>query len=143
MFYAGNTTKLTGLTYRQLDNVVRNRHLYPSCRAACGRGTVRRFSQRDLVALRLAKEILGAGHDLGPFMHILRFVQRGRRLPPIHKLESTVLVSNGRNVRIVDRAKLNLSPTLEARSVVYVVNIGAAAGYVRERIERLAQAGKK
>jgi hypothetical protein len=142
MYHAGTVTNLTGLSYRQLDHVVRNRHLRPSCAAAHGRGTVRSFSERDLVALRLTKDILGAGHRLGPFMHIVRYVQRGRGLPPIHTLEGKVLVSNGREIRIVDGAKMNLSRTLEARSVIYVVDLGAAVRHVRQRIERLDQTAK-
>ena len=137
MFYAGKTIKITELSYRQLDNAVRNRLLQPSRGAARGRGTLRSFSERDLIALRLAKEILGAGHRLGPFMHIVRYVQHGRALPPIHKLEGKVLVSNGREVRIVDGARVNLSRTLETRSVIYVVDLGDAARRVREGIERL------
>jgi DNA-binding transcriptional MerR regulator len=90
IFHAGNTTKITELSYRQLDNIVRNRLLRPSRRAACGRGTVRSFSERDLIALRLTKEILGAGHRLGPFMHILRYVQHGRELPPLDQLEAAL-----------------------------------------------------
>lgn len=142
MFYARHAIKVTGLSYRQLDNVVRNRLLRPSRGAAHGRGTVRSFSERDLVALRLTKEILGARHRLGPFMHILRFVQQGRELPPIYTLEGKVLVSNGREVRIVDGAKMNLSRTL-ARSVIYVVDLGAAVRHVRHRIDRLEQKSSK
>jgi hypothetical protein len=142
MYTAGTTAKLTGLSYRQLDHVVRNRHLRPSCAAAHGRGTVRSFSERDLVALRLTRDILGAGHRLGPFMHIIRYVQRGRALPPFHTLEDKVLVSNGRDVQIVDGSKLNLARTLEARRVAYVVDLGAAVRHVRDRIERTAQKGK-
>lgn len=142
-YSAGTTTNLTGLSYRQLDHIVRNRHLRPSCAAARGRGTVRSFSERDLVALRLTKDILDTGHRLGPFMHLVRYVQRGRGLPPVHELEGKVLISNGREVRIVDGTKMNLSRTLEARSVIYVVDLGAAARHVRHRIERLEQKSSK
>jgi hypothetical protein len=142
MVHAGNTTKVTGLSYRQLDNAVRNRLLQPSRGAAQGRGTLRSFSERDLIALRLAKEILGAGHRLGPFMHILRFVQHGRRLPPLDQLEGKVLVSNGSKVHVVDGAKMNLSRTLEACSLVYVVDLGAATRHVRHGIERITRTAK-
>lgn len=142
MFYAGNTTKITGLSYRQLDNVVRNRLLQPSRGAAHGRGTVRGFSERDLLALRLAKDLLDAGHRLGPFMHMIRYVQHGRGLPPLDQLEGKVLVSNGREVRVVDGAKMNLSGTLETRRMLHVVDLGAAAGHVRHRIQKVAQKSK-
>lgn len=52
MYQAGNAIKVTGLSYRQLDNIVRNRLLRPSHAAAQGRGSVRSFNERDLIALR-------------------------------------------------------------------------------------------
>jgi hypothetical protein len=142
MYQAGNAIKVTGLSYRQLDNIVRNRLLRPSHAAAQGRGSVRSFNERDLVALRLTKDILGAGHRLGPFMHIVRFVQRGRGMPPLAQLEGKVLVSNGREVHVVDGSKMNLARTLEARAVIYVVDLGAAARHVRHRIERIVEGAK-
>lgn len=142
MYVAGQVLKVTGLSYRQLDNVVRNRLLRPSHAVAQGRGTVRSFNERDLVALRLTKDILGAGHRLGPFMHIVRYVQRGRGMPPLAQLEGKVLVSNGREVHVVDGSKMNLVRTLEARGVICVVDLGAAARHVRQRIERIARTAK-
>lgn len=142
MYIAGQVLKVTGLSYRQLDNIVRNRRLRPSRAAAHGRGTVRSFSERDLVALRLTKDILGAGHRLGPFMHLVRYVQHGRGMPPLAQLEGKVLVSNGREVRVIDGAKMSLARTLKARSVIYVVDLGAAVGHVRESIERIARTAK-
>lgn len=142
MYTARSTAKLTGLSYRQIDHVVRNRHLRPSCAAAHGRGTVRGFSERDLIALRLVKELLDAGHRLGPFMHMIRYVQHGRGLPPLGQLEGKVLVSNGREAHVVDGAKMNLSGTLETRRMLHVVDLGAAAGHVRHRIQQVARKSK-
>ncbi|MDC3956279.1 hypothetical protein KEG38_20630 [Polyangium jinanense] len=143
MFHAGKTTKITGLSYRQLDNAVRNRRLRPSAGAARGRGTVRSFSQRDLVALRLTQQILAAGHRLGPFLHIIKYVQHGKRLPALEKLKGTVLISNGAKVQLLDGTKVNLSATLGARGVIYAVDLGAAAEHVCRGIERLATTSRQ
>jgi hypothetical protein len=139
MYHAGNATRIAGLSYRQLDHIVRNRRLRPSHAAAQGRGTVRGFTERDLIALRLVRAILHAGYRLGPFMHIIRYVQRGRGLPPIDKLEGKVLVSDGHKVHMVDGAKMNVSTMLKAHHVVCVVDLGAAARHVHHRIEQLEQ----
>jgi DNA-binding transcriptional MerR regulator len=143
MYHAGNATKIAGLSYRQLDHIVRNRRLRPSHTAAQGRGTVRSFTERDLVALRLVKTILDAGYRLGPFMHVVRYVQRGRGLPPIDKFEGKVLVSDGHKVHVVDGARMNVSTMLKARAVLQVVDLGAAARHVHHRIERLEQKSGK
>ncbi|XXY16796.1 MerR family transcriptional regulator [Sorangium sp. So ce216] len=142
MYYAGNATKITGLSYRQLDNVVRNRLLQPSRGAAHGRGTVRGFSERDLIALRLVKELLDAGHRLSPFMHMIRYVQHGRGLPPLDQLDGKVLVSSGREVHVADGAKMNLSGTLQTCRMLHVVDLGAAAGHVRHRIQQVERKSK-
>ena len=143
MFHAGNTTKITGLSYRQLDNAVRNRHLRPSAGAARGRGTVRSFSHRDLIALRLTQQLLAAGHRLGPFLHIIKYVQHGKGMPALDNIEGTVLVSNGTKVQLLDGAKVNLSATLESRGVIYAVDLGAAAEHVRRGIERLTNTSRQ
>jgi hypothetical protein len=53
-----------------------------------------------------------------------------------------VLVSNGREMHVIDGATMNLSGTLASRSVIYVVDLGAAARHVRHRIEQFARRSK-
>jgi hypothetical protein len=88
------------------------------------------------------KTILDAGYRLGPFMHVVRYVQRAQGLPPIDKLEGKLLVSNGYKVRVVDGAGMNVSTMLKARAVLHVVDLGAAARHVRQGIQRLEQRTK-
>jgi hypothetical protein len=139
MFTAGHTLRATGLTYRQLDHIVRNRFLRPSHQAAQGQGTLRQFSTRDLLALRLAKEILAAGLRLRPFMALLHFVQRDPRLPPLDKIRDiTLMVSGGRGkVVVLDGKQSHCDAQEHAFSIV--LHLGPAAEHVRRGIERLAR----
>ena len=55
---------IVGITYRQLDYWARTDLLRPSLADAQGSGTQRRYSYRDLVALKVIKNLLDAGISL-------------------------------------------------------------------------------
>ena len=56
--------KIVGITYRQLDYWARTDLLRPSLVDAQGSGTQRRYSYRDLVALKVIKSLLDGGVSL-------------------------------------------------------------------------------
>lgn len=53
--------EIVGITYRQLDYWARTGLLVPSITAAKGSGTQRRYSYRDLLELKVIKQLLDAG----------------------------------------------------------------------------------
>jgi DNA-binding transcriptional MerR regulator len=53
--------RIVGISYRQLDYWARTELLTPSVAEAAGSGTQRRYSYRDLVALKVIKSLLDAG----------------------------------------------------------------------------------
>src|SRR5580658_1283628 len=55
---------IVGITYRQLDYWARTDLLRPSITEARGSGTQRRYSYRDLVQLKVIKQLLDAGLEL-------------------------------------------------------------------------------
>lgn len=55
---------LIGITYRQLDYWARTGLLRPSITDAAGSGTQRRYSYRDLLELKVIKQLLDAGISL-------------------------------------------------------------------------------
>src|SRR3954464_7746673 len=55
---------IVGISYRQLDYWARTDLLRPSLADAAGSGTQRRYSYRDLVALKVIKSLLDAGLSL-------------------------------------------------------------------------------
>jgi DNA-binding transcriptional MerR regulator len=56
--------KIVGISYRQLDYWARTDLLRPSLVDAAGSGTQRRYSYRDLVALKVIKSLLDGGLSL-------------------------------------------------------------------------------
>lgn len=63
-FRGPEVCKIIGITYRQLDYWARTDLLRPSLSDARGSGTQRRYSYRDLVALKVIKSLLDAGVSL-------------------------------------------------------------------------------
>src|SRR5207237_3251506 len=55
---------IVGITYRQLDYWARTDLLRPSISEARGSGTQRRYSYRDLLELKVIKQLLDAGVSL-------------------------------------------------------------------------------
>ncbi len=56
--------EIVGITYRQLDYWARTNLLVPSISNAAGSGTQRRYSYRDLLELKVIKQLLDAGLSL-------------------------------------------------------------------------------
>ena len=63
-FRGPQVCKIVGITYRQLDYWARTDLLRPSLVDAQGSGTQRRYSYRDLVALKVIKSLLDGGVSL-------------------------------------------------------------------------------
>ncbi len=64
-FRGPQVCKLVGITYRQLDYWARTGLLRPSLADAHGSGTQRRYSYSDVVELKVIKQLLDAGVNLG------------------------------------------------------------------------------
>ena len=63
-FRGPQVCSIVGITYRQLDYWARTDLLRPSISEARGSGTQRRYSYRDLLELRVIKQLLDAGVSL-------------------------------------------------------------------------------
>ncbi len=63
-FRVPDVCRIVGISYRQLDYWARTGLVTPSVRDARGSGTQRLYSFRDLVALRVIKQLLDTGVSL-------------------------------------------------------------------------------
>ena len=83
-----------GITYRQLDYWARTGLLEPSVREACGSGSQRLYSFRDILVLKVVKRLLDAGVSLQQVRKAVRQLNdRG-----IEDLASITLMSDGASV---------------------------------------------
>ena len=63
-FSGTRTAEIVGITYRQLDYWARTDLVRPSMADANGSGTRRKYSYRDLLELKIIKQLLDAGIKL-------------------------------------------------------------------------------
>ena len=85
---------IVGISYRQLDYWARTGLVRPELKEAKGSGTQRLYSFRDLVHLRVIKNLLDAGVALPKIRKAIRFISDELG----SKLEDVTLMSDGKNI---------------------------------------------
>src|SRR5205809_7606419 len=84
---------IVGITYRQLDYWARTDLIRPSIADAKGSGTQRRYSYRDLVELKVIKNLLDAGVSLQLARRGIEYIRQNIG----EDIASANLVRNGPN----------------------------------------------
>ena len=75
-FRGPQVCKIVGITYRQLDYWARTDLIRPSIADARGSGTQRRYSYRDLLELKVIKNLLDAGVALQSARKALEYLRQ-------------------------------------------------------------------
>ena len=86
--------KIVGISYRQLDYWARTGLVKPGLRDAAGSGTQRLYSFRDLVHLRVIRNLLDAGVSLPKIRKAISYIANELRTP----LEKVTLLSDGNSI---------------------------------------------
>ena len=74
--YSGKSTaEIVGITYRQLDYWARTDLIRPSITDATGSGSRRRYSYRNLLELKVVKNLLDAGIRLEQVREVFAYMQ--------------------------------------------------------------------
>lgn len=116
-FSASETSSLTGVPYRTLDHWARTRFIVPSSCDAQGRGSERRYTFKDLVALRVAKELRSGGISTQALRRIIQFLRRKGIRDPLSELR---LVVRGKDVFAVHGAEQLTSVLIEPGQFTFV-----------------------
>lgn len=85
---------IVGITYRQLDYWARTGLVSPELREAKGSGTQRLYSFRNLVHLRVIRNLLNAGVTLPKIRKAIAYIANELNTP----LENVTLLSDGNSV---------------------------------------------
>ena len=75
-FSGSQTASIVGITYRQLDYWARTDLVRPSATDAHGRGTRREYVYRDLLELKVIKNLLDAGIKLEAVRSVFDYLRR-------------------------------------------------------------------
>lgn len=101
--YSGTKTAgIVGISYRQLDYWARTGLVRPSLLDAAGSGTRREYSYRDLLELRVIKNLLDAGIKLASVREVFSYLREhvGSDIASAH------IVISGSNVVLCDGDQL-------------------------------------
>lgn len=93
-FRGPQACSIVGITYRQLDYWARTGLVKPGLRDAQGSGTQRLYSFRDLVHLRVIKNLLDAGVALPKIRKAISYITDELKTP----LENVTLMSDGKTI---------------------------------------------
>jgi DNA-binding transcriptional MerR regulator len=130
-FSAGEAARITGVPYRTIDHWARTKFIAPSIAEAQGTGTERLYDFKDLVALRVARELRDAGITTSALRRVIDALREKSFESPLAELK---LVAIGRDVVIVS-GKEELVSVLRSPGQTYlafVLDLGAAVAEVRQ-----------
>ena len=91
------TAEIVGISYRQLDYWARTDLVRPSLADAQGSGSRRRYSYRDLLELKVIKQLLDAGIKLESVREVFSYLRESLG----EDITTANLVINGRNSVVV------------------------------------------
>lgn len=133
MFQAREALRISGLSYRQLDHVFRQKLLRLT--GGGGSGVPRRFGVYDLVALALLRDALQAGIPARAVAPALRLIQQGHVLPALDRLAGTRVWCDGHAAKVV---RAGAVAGKQSRSIAFLLDLGAVAERVNARLQEMA-----
>jgi DNA-binding transcriptional MerR regulator len=132
-FNGKRTAEIVGITYRQLDYWARTDLIRPSLADAKGSGSRRLYAYRDLLELRIVKQLLDAGIRL----EVVREVFKQLREHVGDEVAAENLVIDGSEVSLaLDDGQL-LSLVKRGQGVLNIMNLGQCQADLDARVEAL------
>jgi DNA-binding transcriptional MerR regulator len=135
-FRGPQVCKLVGISYRQLDYWARTDLIRPSLADAQGSGTQRRYSYRDLVALKVIKSLLDAGVSLQTARKAIEYLRSYMG----EELASASLVLNGTNSVLAQSGEDLVDLVRRGQGVLNIVPLGSVVEELDARIHELESA---
>ena len=133
--YSGKQAcEIVGISYRQLDYWDRQGVVCPSLRPAHGSGSQRRYSYRDLVRLRMVKQLLDAGVQLKNARKAIEYL---REEEGADWQTASIVLAEGNSILARDGDAL-IDLVKRGQGVLNIVPIGSVVGEVDDRIVGLA-----
>jgi len=128
--------KIVGISYRQLDYWARTDLLRPSLADAAGSGTQRRYSYRDLVALKVIKSLLDAGLSLQTARKAIEYLRDHLG----EDLASTSLVLDGSRSVLVRTGEDIVDVVRQGQGVLNIVPLAGLVEQLAASIHEIAPA---
>ena len=126
--------KIVGISYRQLDYWARTDLLRPSLVDAAGSGTQRRYSYRDLVALKVIKSLLDGGLSLQTARKAIEYLRDHLG----EDLASSSLVLDGSRSVLVRSGEAIVDLVREGQGVLNIVPLAGLVEQLEASIHEIA-----
>ena len=139
-YSSGQASRLTGVPYRTLDYWARTRFIVPSAAEASGTGSERRYTFKDLVALRIVRELRAGGVSTRALRRVVEFLRS--TMDVVNPLSELRLVVAGNDVLLVT-GNIELISVLRnpTQSVfAFVLDVTRTVAELKERAEQLSAA---
>jgi len=133
-FSGRQAAEIVGITYRQLDYWARTDLLRPSAADAQGSGSRRIYTYRDLLELKVIKDMLDAGIKLGSVRDVFDYLRRQLDAD----IASAHLVVSGGSVVLCNGEEL-LDVVRNGQGVLNVLPLRTVKADVDARIVELRQ----
>jgi len=132
--YSGKaTSEIVGITYRQLDYWARTDLIRPSLLDAAGSGSRRQYSYRDLVELKVIKNLLDSGIRLEQVREIFNYLQDELG----EDVATANLVVNGSQPMLVRSGEEVIDLLQNGQGVLNILPLGAVVDEVDEKLIEL------
>ena len=136
-FRGPQVCKIVGITYRQLDYWARTDLIRPSIADARGSGTQRRYSYRDLVELKVIKNLLDAGVSLQLARKGIEYIRQNLG----EDIASASLVMNGPQSVLAHSDGEVIDLMRKGQGVLSIVALGPVVDQLDSAIHELRPAG--
>lgn len=141
-FTSVEAAKIAGVPYKTVDHWARTSLVVPSVAQANGTGTERLYAFRDLVALRLTRELRAGGISIQSIRKVIGFLSHDKKIAS--PLSETRLLAFGSDVVIVrncdDVMSLLNRPGQGVFAFFLVVNISLTVTEISKKVKLLRAA---
>lgn len=122
-FNSKTVSKITGLSFRQIDYWDRTHFIKPSISDAAGYGSVRLYSFNDLVQLKVAKTLLDKGISLQQIRKSIIYLKKN--MPEVERpLAELRFLTDGESIFVLTKDKKVIIDTLKSGQLVFSIALG-------------------
>ena len=122
-FNSKTVSKITGLSFRQIDYWDSTHFIKPSVSEATGYGSVRLYSFNDLIQLRVAKTLMDKGISLQKIRKAINYLKKN--MPEVEKpLYELRFLTDGETIFVLTKDKKEIIDTLKSGQLVFSIALG-------------------
>lgn len=132
------TSRITGLSKRQIDYWDRTHFIKPSVKEASGYGSVRLYSFNDLIQMRVAKTLLDKGLTLQKIRKAVTYLKKN--MPEVEKpLSELRFLTDGETIFVITKETKRIIDALKSGQFVFSIALGEIMEGLKGEIAELGE----